>query len=143
MLTRCTLLVLLALVLALAGCGGGSGGDAADEGNGEVTTPQVEAPEGELSVAQAKEQGGTGVTVNGVVFRRLEEWMMCSTLDESIYPPGCVEPTLTISNPEAVADVRLEEGVGQGAGLWWSARPVSVTGDVSGDAITVTEVATE
>jgi hypothetical protein len=83
------------------------------------------------------------VTVNGIVYRRLEEWMFCNTLDESLYPPGCGQPSLAIANPDAVADVKLEMGVGQGAGLWWSPRPVSLTGDVAGDAITVSEIAGE
>jgi hypothetical protein len=132
----------LALAAALGGCGGGSNDSGGgDDGGAEVAAPQVQTPEGELSVAQAKEQGGTGITVNGTVYRRLDVWSLCHTLDESLYPPGCGQPTLTISNPDAVADVRLEEGVGQGAGLWWTPRPVSLTGDVSGDAITVSEVA--
>ena len=132
--------IVLVLAALLAGCGGGSNDSGGGDDGGEVAAPQVETPEGELSVAQAKEQGGTGITVNGTVFRRLEAWMVCHALDESIYPPGCVEPTLKISNPDAVADVKVEEGVGQGAGLWWTTQPVSLTGDVSGDAITVSEV---
>lgn len=135
-------LLALLLALALAGCGGGSGGgDAADEpANG--TEPQVEAPEGELSVAQAKEQGGRGITVNGIVYRRLEEWMLCNSLDESLYPPGCSEPSLEIANPPLLASLTLVEGIGQGAGLLWTARPVSLTGNVEGETIIVTQVPT-
>jgi len=133
-------IALVALVLALGGCGGGSGGSADDDG---VTTPAVTAPEGELSVAQAKEQGGTGLKVNGVVYVRLEEWSFCNALDQTVYPPGCLEPTLKIANPDALADLKLEQGIGQGAGLQWSARRVSLTGDVEGDAFQVSEIATE
>ena len=90
-------LIALAVALLLAGCGGGSNDSGGgDDGGAQVEAPPVETPEGELSVAQAKEQGGTGVTVNGTLFRRLDEWMVCHDLDESIYPPGCVEPTRSL-----------------------------------------------
>jgi len=128
----------LSLAVALAGCGGGGSSGSAEPGDG-ATTAAVETPEGELSVAQAKEQGGTGLTVNGVVFVRLDAWSFCNSLDETIYPPGCLDPKLTIANPDALADLVLVEGVGQGFGLQWTARPVSLTGDVEGDAIQVTK----
>lgn len=137
---RPILLVALALALAfafaLAGCGGGGGG--VDEAPEAPEAPAVDVPEGQLSVADAKEQGGSGVTVYGTVYVRLDDWMLCHTLDESIYPPGCVEPTLMVSNPAELSKIKLVEGVGQGAGLQWTASPVSVMGDVQGDAITIT-----
>jgi hypothetical protein len=131
-------LLLAVLTFALAGCGGGSGGDDGGEPAGDGTTEAVETPEGELSVAAAKEQGGSGL--NGTVFVRLDEWTLCNSLDESSYPPGCGAPSLRIANPDALAAVKLVEGVGQAGGLLWTARPVSVTGDVANDAITVTDV---
>jgi hypothetical protein len=134
------LLIVAVLILALAGCGGGSGGDGDAEPAGDGTTEAVETPEGELSVAAAKEQGGSGLTVNGAVYVRLDEWMLCNSLDESSYPPGCGPPSLRIANPDALADVTLVEGVGQAGGLRWTASPVSVTGDVANDTITVTDV---
>jgi hypothetical protein len=134
-------LLLAVLAFVLAGCGGGSGGDDGAEPAGNGTTESVETPEGELSVAAAKEQGGSGLTVNGIVFVRLDEWTLCNSLDESSYPPGCGPPSLRIANPDALAAVELVEGVGQAGGLLWTASPVSVTGDVANDAITVTEVA--
>jgi hypothetical protein len=134
------LLLVAVLTFALAGCGGGSDGDGGAEPSGDGTTAAVETPEGELSVAAAKEQGGSGLTVFGTIYVRLDEWTLCHSLDETIYPPDCGPPTLRIANPVALAAVKLVEGVGQGGGLLWSARPVSVTGDVANDAITVTDV---
>lgn len=140
MRTRTLTVAVLALGLALGGCGGGGSSDAGDDVG---TTAAVKTPEGELSVAQAKEQAGTGLKINGVVFVRLEEWFFCNALDQTIYPPGCLDPKLKITNPVALADLRLEQGVGQGAGLQWSTRRVSLTGAVEGDNLLVSELASE
>jgi hypothetical protein len=131
-------LLVAAFALACAGCGGGSD-EGAEPAEGGTTTAAGGA-EGELSVAQAKENGGTGLMVRAFVFVRDDEWLLCNTFDETSYPPVCLEPTLTIANPDAVAAVKLAEGVGQAGGLRWSERPVSLTGDVQGDAVTVSEV---
>jgi hypothetical protein len=131
--------LLAAVALVLAGCGGGAG-DGGEPAAEETTTAPAGA-EGELSVAQAKESGGDGLTVRGFVFARDEDdWVLCNRL-ESSYPPLCIEPTLKIANPDALADVPLAEGIGQAGGLRWSEQPVSLTGDVQGDAITVSEIA--
>jgi hypothetical protein len=47
---------------------------------------------------------------------------------------------LNVANPPALADVKLAEGIGQAGGLRWAERPVSLTGDVEGDAVTVSEI---
>jgi hypothetical protein len=123
------------LVLALSGCGGGSSdGDGA--ANGE-TTSATGGAEGELSVAQAREAGGQ-VTVRGYV-HVLTDPTLCNGLDTSSFPPACVGPTLKISNPAAIAAVRLE----QGQGTEFARKPVLVTGTVNGDSITVDEVTTK
>jgi hypothetical protein len=130
--------LLAAVALVLAGCGGGSdGGEPAAE---ETTTAPAGGAEGELSVAQARENGGTGLKIRGFVFVRDEDWLLCNGLDGSSYPPVCLEPTLSIANPDALADVKLAEGIGQAGGLRWAERPVSLTGDVQGDAVTVSEI---
>jgi hypothetical protein len=123
------------LVFALSGCGGGSSdGDGAT--NGE-TTSATGGADGELSVAQAREAGGQ-VTVRGYV-HVLTGPTLCNGLDTSSFPPACVGPTLKISNPAAIAAVKLE----QGQGTEFARKPVVVTGTVSGDSITVDEVTTK
>jgi hypothetical protein len=64
---------------------------------------------------------------------------LCNGLDTSSFPPACVGPTLKISNPAAIAAVRLE----QGQGTEFARKPVLVTGTVNGDSITVDEVTTK
>lgn len=128
----------LLLVLVLAGCGGGGGApDAADATETEAG-PAV--PAGQLSVAEAKEQGGAGLTVFGSIFVRADKWNFCHRLDEISYPPECFGATLRIANPTALEAVKLTEGIGQASGLLWTESPISLTGDVQGDAITVNEV---
>jgi hypothetical protein len=126
----------LALALALSGCGGGSSDDGGGAAGGETTTAAGGA-EGELSVAQAREAGGA-VTVRGYI-HVLTTPMLCNGLDTSSFPPACVGPTLKISNPAAIADVQLE----QGQGTEFARKPVTVTGTVNDDSITVEEVSTE
>lgn len=132
--------LLAAIALALAGCGDGAG-DGGEPAAGETTTAPAGGAEGELSVAQAKDSGGTGLKVRGFVFVRDDEWLLCNGFDQTSYPPLCLEPSLKIANPAAVADVKLAEGIGQAGGLRWTEQPVSLTGDVQGDAITVSEIA--
>jgi hypothetical protein len=123
------------LVLALSGCGGGSSdGDGAADGE---TTTATAGAEGELSVAQAREAGGQ-VTVRGYL-HVLTDPTLCNGLDTSSFPPSCVGPTLEISNPAAIAAVKLE----QNQGTEFARKPVVVTGTVSGDSITVDEVTTK
>jgi hypothetical protein len=129
--------LLAAVALVLVGCGGGDGGEPAAE---ETATAPAGGAESELSVAQAKESGGTGLKIRAFVFVRDEEWFLCNGLDETSYPPICGEPSLKIANPDAVASVKLAEGIGQAGGLRWAEQPVSLTGDVQGDAVTVSEV---
>lgn len=119
------------LVLALTGCGGGSSEDGGANGG---TTGAAGGPEGELSVAQAREAGGD-VTVRGYVLV-LNAPMLCNGLDTTSYPPACVNPSLTIANPDALADVELV----QAAGAEFASKPVVVKGTVAGDSITVDEV---
>lgn len=140
-MSRTLLLLAAVLAFALAGCGGGSddggaGGDAAG-----TAAETADMPSGPLSVAAAKERGGAGLTVRGFVFVDGNDWRLCNSLEPS-FPPLCIEPALQIANPDALAQVDLEEGLGQAGGLSWSERAVSLTGDVEGDAITVSEVAT-
>jgi hypothetical protein len=122
------------LALALSGCGGGSSDDG---GAGGETTTAAGGAEGELSVAQAREAGGA-VTVRGYV-HVLTVPMLCNGLDTSSFPPACVGPTLKIANPAAIADVQLE----QVQGTEFARKPVTVTGTVNDDSITVEEVSTE
>ena len=133
--------VSMVLAFALSGCGGGSsdGGGAA---NGE-TTGAAGGAQGELSVAQAKENAGTGLKIRGFVFVHEDEnnWLLCNGLDTTSYPPICLEPSLKVANPAALADVKLSKGIGQAGGQSWATRPVSLTGDVAGDAVTVSELA--
>jgi hypothetical protein len=128
------------LAFVLTGCGGGSS-NGGDEAAGGETTTAAGGAAGELSVAQAKENGGTGLQIRGFVFAREDDdWRLCNGLDTTSYPPICLEPSLKIANPAAVANVKLSEGIGQAGGLRWAARPVSLTGDVEGDAVTVSEI---
>ena len=123
------------LALALSGCGGGSSDDGGDAAGGETTT--AGGAEGELSVAQAREAGGA-VTVRGYV-HDLSVPMLCNGLETSSFPPACIGPTLRIANPAAIVDVELEEV----QGTEFARKPVTVTGTVNGDSITVEEVSTE
>jgi hypothetical protein len=134
-------LIVVAIALTLAGCGGGGGGGDAGDTTEAEAGPAV--PAGQLSVAEAKEQGGAALTVFGSIFVRADEWNFCHRLDEISYPPECFGATLRIANPTALESVKLTEGIGQASGLLWTESPVSLTGDVSGDAITVSEVAGE
>jgi hypothetical protein len=128
------------LAFALSGCGGSSDGGG-DAGGGE-TTSAAGGGEGPISVAQAKEAGGTGVQIRGFVFlREPDEWFLCNELDTGSYPPVCIEPSLKVTNPAALAEVKLSKGIGQAGGLQWATVPVSLTGDVEVNAVTVSEIA--
>ncbi len=136
---RNALLVLLLIVL-IAGCGGNGGtGDDAPEPEPPAAGPMV--PEGQLSVADAKKQGGAGLRIYTWVLVRAETWLLCNRLDQTSYPPECVAPTLTIANPVTLEALKLTKGIGQAGGLLWTESPVSVTGDVEGDMVTVKNVA--
>jgi hypothetical protein len=123
------------LALALTGCGGGSSDNGGEPAAGETTT--AGGAEGELSVGEAREAGGT-VTVRGYV-HVLTAPTLCNGLDTSSYPPACIGPTLKIANPPAIADVELE----QVQGTEFARKPVVVTGTVTDDSITVQEVASK
>lgn len=131
-------LTIVVLLLALAGCGGNGG--AGDAGAPTDTEAGPAVPAGQLSVAEAKEQGGAGLTVFGSIFVRADKWNFCHRLDEISYPPECFGATLRIANPTALEAVKLTEGIGQASGLLWTGSPISLTGDVQDDAITVKEV---
>jgi hypothetical protein len=129
------------LAFALSGCGGGSSDGGGDAGGGE-TTSAAGGGEGPLSVAQAEVEGGTGLQIRGFVFlREPDEWLLCNELDTGSYPPICIDPSLKVTNPAALADVKLSKGIGQAGGLQWAPVPVSLTGDVEGGAVTVSEIA--
>jgi hypothetical protein len=132
------------LAFALSGCGGGSSDDGGGGGDAEggETTSEAGGGEGPLSVAQAEVEGGTGLQIRGFVFlREPDEWLLCNELDTGSYPPVCIDPALKVTNPAALADVKLSKGIGQAGGLQWAPVPVSLTGDVEGDAVTVSEIA--
>ena len=129
------------LAFALSGCGGGSSDGGGDTGGGE-TTSAAGGGEGPVSVAQAEVEGGKGLQIRGFVFlREPNEWLLCNELDTGSYPPVCIDPALKVTNPAALADVKLSKGIGQAGGLQWAPLPVSLTGDVEGDAVTVSEIA--
>jgi hypothetical protein len=129
------------LAFALPGCGGGSSDGGGDAGGGE-TTSAAGGGEGPVSVAQAKIQGGMGLKIRGFIFfQEPDEWLLCNELDTGSYPPICIDPSLKVTNPAALADVKLSKGIGQAGGLEWATVPVSLTGDVEGDAVTVSEIA--
>lgn len=129
-------LVAAVLAVALAGCGGGSSDDGGQAGGETTTAASGDGPAGELSVAQAKEAGGD-VTVRGYL-HVLTGPALCNGLDTSSFPPACVQPSLKIANPDALAQVQLE----QVQGAEFVRKPVTVTGTVAGDSITVDEITT-
>lgn len=133
--------VSVVLAFALSGCGGGSSEGGGDAGGEETTS--AAGGEGPISVSQAKEQGGgTSLQIRGFVyFREPDEWFLCNELDTGSYPPVCIDPALKVTNPASLADVKLSKGIGQAGGLQWATVPVSLTGDVQGDAVTVSEIA--
>ena len=102
--------------LALAGCGGG--GSAA-------------SPDAVLTVAEALDTEGT-VRVRGTLIADARGVRLCSAILES-HPPQCGQPSLRVRGLDIVGVSNMEQAKGVG----WTAREVTLVGEVAGAVLSV------
>jgi len=144
--SRPALAVAVTALLALAGCGddGDTEVDAGDDASPVTTTtegtPDTEAPQEAISVAEAVQLAqGTDVTVRGHVFQPDEgATVMCDLLGES-FPPTCSGPTLTTDGLD-VNSLPSVETTAPGdlvAPATWTSEPVEVSGELEAGRLVV------
>ena len=110
---------LLTAVALLAGCGGGE---------------SQASPDSVLTVEEALAVDGDGqIRVRGTLIADASGARLCSAILES-HPPQCGQPSLFVRGLDLVGVSNMEQAKGVG----WTAREVTISGELEDGVLTVT-----
>ena len=107
-----------AAALLVAGCGGDGG--------------EPGARDRPLTVEEALRADDGRLTVRGTLFADVRGVRLCNTILES-HPPQCGQPSLRVRGLDLVGVSNMEQAKGVG----WTAREVTLAGDLAGGVLTV------